>query len=93
MKLSTASKNMKAIHSAPVAVIRADTAQDQQDYAFAVKPQLITRQQFVDLVNESKDATSQLKSSAASDPLEQAMKNNPTLIREKAEEMAKFFGF
>ena len=84
---------MKAIDSGRVAVIRAGTAQDQQDHALAVKPQLITRQQFEDLVNERKEATSQLKSSAESDPLEQAMRDNPTLTREKAEEMAKAFGF
>ena len=92
-KLSSGYKNMKAIDSAPIDIFKAETAQDQQDDVLSAKPQLMTHEQFDDLVNEKNQANPQLKAPSDSDPIEQAIKDNPTLTREKAEEMARAFGF
>jgi hypothetical protein len=74
-------------------IMRAESAQEQQDQALEAKLRLAPPQQFEALLQGKAAASSPRGSSTASDPLAQAMKDNPTLTRAKAEEMARAFGF
>ena len=70
--------------------MRPDTAQDQQDELLSqCIGQLKTRRRFEAVMAEVDSGMP----SGAYDPLEQVLRDNPTLTREKAEEMAHAFGF
>ena len=70
--------------------MRPDTAQDQQDELLSqCIGQLKTRRRFEAVMAEVDSGMP----SGAYDPLEQVLRDNPTLTREKAEEMAQAFGF
>ncbi len=73
--------------------MRPETAQDQQNEALVANPKLGTREELAALLNEKSATSSPALSSTAFDPIEQPMKNHPILTREKAEEMARAFGF
>jgi hypothetical protein len=73
--------------------MRAESAQEQQEQVLEQGPKLVPRQEFEALINERDGFSSRQASSTGFDPLAQAMKDNPTLTREKAEEMAAAFGF
>jgi hypothetical protein len=70
--------------------MRPETVQDQQDELLSqCVRQLKTRHRFEAMMAE---ADSGMPSNAY-DPLEQVLRDNPTLTREKAEEIAHAFGF
>jgi len=74
--------------------MRPETAQDQQDEILASrKLTLLPKPEFEALVAKSESGSSQPASSRGYDPLARALKDNPTLTREKVEEMAQAFGF
>ena len=74
--------------------MRPETAQDQQYEILASrKLTLLPRPEFEALVAKSESGSSQPASAREYDPLAQAMKNNQTLTREKAEAMAQAVGF
>jgi hypothetical protein len=70
-----------------------ETAQDQQDEILTSrKITLPPRPEFEALVAKSESGSSQSASSRGYDPLARALKDNPTLTREKVEAMAQAFG-
>lgn len=72
--------------------MRPETAQDQQDELLSKwSGKLKSRSSFEAVMAEVDQENSM--SSTAYDPLEQAMRDNPGLTREKAEEMSRAFGF
>ena len=75
-------------------VVRPESAQDQHDEMLTSrKPKLLPKAEFEALLKERSGSSSQPVSSTAFDPIENAMKRHPGLTREKAEEMARAFGF
>ena len=72
--------------------MKPETAQDQQDELVSQGiGQLKTRRTFEAVIAEV--VTGKTMPLTAYDPLEQVLRDNPTLTREKAEEMAQAFGF
>ena len=72
--------------------MRPETAQDQQDELLSQGiGQLKTRRTFEAVIAEV--VTGKTMPLTAYDPLEQVLRDNPTLTREKAEEMAQAFDF
>jgi hypothetical protein len=72
--------------------MRPETAQDQQDELLSQGiGKLKTRRTFEAVIAEV--ATGKEMPLTTYDPLEQVLRDNPTLTREKAEEMAQAFGF
>jgi len=72
--------------------MRPETAQDQQDELLSQGiGKLKTRRTFEAVIAEV--VTGKAMPSTAYDHLEQVLRDNPTLTREKAEEMAQAFGF
>ena len=69
-----------------------ETAQDQQDELLSQGiGKLKTRRTFEAVIAEV--VTGKEMPLTTYDPLEQVLRDNPTLTREKAEEMAQAFGF
>lgn len=75
----------------------AESTQEQHDEdlseAMAKGLKLAPREEFEALLQESKSASTPKEVPEAYDPLAQAVKNNPGLTYEEAEEMARAFGF
>ena len=72
--------------------MRPETAQDQQDELLSQGiGKLKTRRTFEAVIAEV--ATGKEMPATTYDPLEQLLRDNRTLTREKAEEMAQAFGF
>lgn len=72
--------------------MRPETAQDQHDEMISQNiARLKSRRRFEAVMAEVADRASMPPT--AFDPLEQAMRDNPGLTREAAEEMARAFGF
>ena len=72
--------------------MKPESAQDQQDELLSQGiGQLKTRRTFEAVIAEV--VTGKTMPLTAYDPLEQVLRDNPTLTREKAEEMAQAFGF
>ena len=72
--------------------MRPETAQDQQDELLSQGiGKLKTRRTFEAVIAEV--ATGKEMPLTTYDPIEQVIRDNPTLTREKAEEMAQAFGF
>jgi len=72
--------------------MRPETAQDQQDELLSQGiGKLKTRRTFEAVIAEV--VTGKEMPLTTYDPLEQVLRDNPTLTREKAEEMAQAFGF
>jgi hypothetical protein len=74
--------------------MRPETAQDQHDEMMAEnKLKLVPKAEFEALLQDNGVSPLPPVSSTAFDPIANAMENHPGLTREKAEEMARAFGF
>ena len=72
--------------------MRPETAQDQQDELLSQGiGKLKSRRSFEAVMAKAKRSLAMR--ATAYDPLEQVLRDNPTLMREKAEEMTQAYGF
>ena len=74
--------------------MRPMSAQDEQDEILInSRPHPIGKEEFAAMVHAAPERAKPPAHETAFDPLDGAMKDNPGLTREKAEEMARAFGF